>query len=400
MKPNVFWISIDSLRKDFLHAYAPLKMRQTYLDELAESGCVFENAFPGANWTPPSHACMLTGLDASSHSVWSWSNRLDSGIKTAFDLFHESGYVTGCFALPHLGELFAETKVDHAGETLSPSLFKCIESSGPFFAFWHTYNVHYPYGIECPMDFEGESDYDFGHAGLNYLRHLILTGQSEIITESYRREVQAVSRFVKIVTSRLRKLGKLENTLFIITADHGEAWRPNITFHCNFEEEVLRVPLAIAGPGIVPSRASTVVSLSGLLPTVMELCGLEAESLNAGFDGASFASEINGGCGQASPIVLGGANGGFSNHNYVAVRDARWMLIKAVNHPFESFHQVCSAGSSTNLLDRELPDDGARSLQEFRSILERQVERSLSNKQITVPPGKETERKLRALGYV
>jgi hypothetical protein len=132
----------------------------------------------------------------------------------------------------------------------------------------------------------------------------------------------------------------------------------------------------------------------------MELCGLEAESLNVGFDGASFASEINRESGQASPIVLGGANGGFTNHNYVAVRDARWMLIKAIDHTFESFLQISSAGSSTNLLDRELPEDGTRSLQEFRSILERQIERYLSNKQITVPPGKETERKLRALGYV
>src|ERR1700760_4555648 len=72
---NVFWISIDSLRRDFLHAYNPALMRSTYLDELAQTGCVFENAFPGGNWTMPSHASMLTGQDTTSHMIWSWQHR-------------------------------------------------------------------------------------------------------------------------------------------------------------------------------------------------------------------------------------------------------------------------------------------------------------------------------------
>src|SRR6185369_3155107 len=111
-RANIFWISVDSLRKDFLHIYNQAENRHTYLDELAESGCIFENAFPGGNWTMPSHASMMTGLDVTSHMIWSWQHRFPPGTLTAFDLFHRAGYTTGCFAIPQLRELFSELPID------------------------------------------------------------------------------------------------------------------------------------------------------------------------------------------------------------------------------------------------------------------------------------------------
>jgi len=401
-RSNVLWISIDSLRKDFLHTYAPRHNRHTFLDELAEQGCVFDDAFPGGNWTMPSHASMLTGLDATSHMIWTWQHRFPEGTQTAFDFFHRAGYTTGCFTIPQLGALFSDLPIDYAGESRSPNLIKCIESPKPFFAFWHTFNVHYPYGMVRPEDYDdAESDYDLTSRTLNYLRHLILTEQIELILDSYRREVQQAARFVQGIVAKLKKLGKFEDTYIILTADHGEAWAKNTTFHQNFQESVLRIPLAIIGPGLKPSRVAAPVSLTDLLPTVLDLCEVTTAVETATFDGVSLRPKLNASTFDVRHhVVIGGPDGARSRHCYVAVRNAQWMLVTAINHWSESFHQLRENEASSNLLTDPLPETGRLALEEFRSIAERHTERLLSNKHNITELSDTTARKLRALGYV
>ena len=400
-KPNVLWISIDSLRKDFLHTYAPHN-RVTFLDELAREGCIFDNAFPGGNWTMPSHASMFTALDTTSHMIWSWEHRFPSGTQTAFDIFHKEGYTVGCFSVPQLAALFAESPIDHAGESDSPNVFKCLESPKPFFAFWHTFNVHYPYGMVRPKDYDdAESDYDMTSRTLNYLRHLILTGQTEIVLNSYRRQVQQAASFVQGLILKLKKLGKLENTYIVLTADHGETWLKNTTFHQNFQEGVLRVPLAVIGPGIQHSRVSSPVSLTDLLPTVLELCGMTEAVETASFDGVSLLPKLNTLTEDVRQhVVIAGPDGGRVRHRYIAVRNAQWMLVTAMNHCSESFHQIRPDEASTNLLTTSLPEAGRLALEEFRSIAERHTERLLSKKDNVTELSDATAKKLRALGYV
>jgi arylsulfatase A-like enzyme len=400
-RANVFWISIDSLRKDFLHTYAPQHNRYTFLDELAEQGCIFDNAFPGGNWTMPSHATMLTALDVTSHMIWSWQHRFPPETQTAFDLFYQAGYTTGCFAIPQLASLFSECHLDYAGHTDSPTLLKCLESPKPFFAFWHTFNVHFPYGIAVPSDFkDGECDYDMTSRTLNYIRHLILVGQTDIIRDAYRREVQRAAQFVRGVVTKLKSLGKFEQTYFIITADHGETWLRNTTFHNNFQESVLNVPLVIVGPGIARRRLTSPVSLVDLLPTLLELCEVASVEEAAAFDGLSLAPQLNAQSDEAHHVVIAGPDGGRTRHRYLGVRNAGWMLITAMNHWCESFHQIRDDGASSNLLDKTLPEAGRRALEEFRAVAERHAERLLSKKDNVTELSTTTEKKLRALGYV
>lgn len=400
-RANVLWISIDSLRKDFLYTYAPQLNRHTFLDELAGQGCIFDNAFPGGNWTMPSHASMFTALDATSHMIWSWQHRFPPGTQTAFDYFHRSGYVSGCFAVPPLAALFSELPIDYVGQSDAPNLFKCLEDPKPFFVFWHTFNVHYPYGIVVPRDFDdAKSDYDLPSRTLNYLRHLILTGQTEIIRDSYRREVQQAARFVQGLVTKLKRLGKFENTYFIITADHGETWLKGTTFHNNFQEGVLRVPLAVTGPGIARSRVASPVSQTDLLPTVLELCEVSFDEETAAFDGVSLLPRFNTPSGDSPHVVIAGPDGGRARHRYLGIRDSEWMLVTALNHWCESFHRIAGEEVSTNLLDTSLPEAGRRALEEFRAVAERHAERLLGKKDNLTELSSTTEKKLRALGYV
>jgi arylsulfatase A-like enzyme len=398
---NVFWISIDSLRRDFLHAYNPALMRSTYLDELAQTGCVFENAFPGGNWTMPSHASMLTGQDTTSHMIWSWQHRFTPGTQTAFDLFHRAGYTVGCFAIPQLRDLFDGLPIDHAGNFDDPGLFKCLDSSKPFFVFWHTYNVHYPYGIITPKDYDDAlADYDHPSRTLNYIRHLIATERSDIIHDSYRREIQCTARFIQGVVAKLKKAGRLENTYFIITADHGETWSQHTTFHCNFDEEVLRVPLFICGGDIEPSRVSAPVSQTGLLPTVLDLCELDAEDAPEDFDGESLMPHLNRQQPKGHPVIIAGPNGARARHRYLAIRQGEWMLITATNHWAESLYRVGEGEHSANLLHGPLTPEAGKTVEELRAVAERHVERLCGRKDNVVELSRNTEKKLRALGYV
>lgn len=400
-RANVFWVSIDSLRSDFLQTYEPGGNRHTFIDELAERGCVFENAFPGGNWTMPSHATMLTGLEATSHMIWSWMHRLEEGTKTAFDHFHQAGYSTGCFSIPQLGSLFSGSAVEHSGKTADPGLLKAISGDNPFFVFWHTYNVHYPYGMVAPRDYnDAMSDYDHPSRTLNYIRHLVVNGRQEIVFDSYRREIQNAAKFIRIIAEKLKSLGKLDNTYFIITADHGEAWLPYTSFHCNFTEEVIRVPLIISGPGIKPGRVIRPLSQVDLLPTVLELCDIDAGEWGERFDGESVVALMACSDGLERPLVIAGPDGVRNRHRYLAVRQGDWMLISSIGYWRESFHRVNGGERSENLLDKELTADGRRALEEFRAVAQRHAERLLTKKDNIVKLSKVTEKKLQAFGYV
>ena len=400
-RANVVWVSIDSLRSDFLQAYSPAGNRFTFIDEMAERGCVFENAFPGGNWTMPSHATMLTGVDATSHMIWTWAHRFEAGTRTAFDHFNEAGYSTGCFSIPQLGSLFSGSAVEYTGSATDPRLLKCIGGDKPFFVFWHTYNVHYPYGMVVPKDYnDATADYDHPSRTLNYIRSLIVGGRQELVFDSYRREIQNAARFIRVISERLRSLGRLDNTYFIITADHGEAWEPYTSFHCNFTEEVIRVPLIMSGPGIEPSRVATPVSLVDLLPTVLELCEIDPGEAADGFDGQSLVHLMSSAGDFDRPLVIAGPDGVRNKHRYLAIRQGDWMLISSLGYWRESFHRVNGDGRSENLLDKELSAGAIRLLEELRAVVQRHAERVRSKRDTVVELSKVTEKKLQAFGYV
>jgi arylsulfatase A-like enzyme len=143
------------------------------------------------------------------------------------------------------------------------------------------------------------------------------------------------------------------------------------------------------------------VSLTDLLPTVLELCELTSAAETATFDGVSLLPKLNAVAADVRHhVVIGGPDGGRARHRYVAVRNAQWMLVTAMNHWSESFHQIREDEASTNLLTTSLPEAGRLALEEFRSIAERHTERLLSNKDNITELSQTTAKKLRALGYV
>src|SRR5947207_8263302 len=95
--PNVFLITIDTLRADHVHCYGYDKIQTPALDALASDGVRFMQAFTPSPITNTSHTTILTGLLPSSHGVTDFAIPLASSHGTWAELLKAKGYHTAGF---------------------------------------------------------------------------------------------------------------------------------------------------------------------------------------------------------------------------------------------------------------------------------------------------------------
>ena len=98
----------------------------------------------------------------------------------------------------------------------------------------------------------------------------------------------------------LEEIGELDNTVVIVTADHGDMLgERGLWYKMNFFEHSARVPLVMAGPGITKGTAKNACSLVDLLPTFIEIGGGDESLLGEPIDGRSLMPLARG---EADPI--------------------------------------------------------------------------------------------------
>jgi len=93
---------------------------------------------------------------------------------------------------------------------------------------------------------------------------------------------------VGALVKTLDDIGELDNTLVVVTADHGDMLgERGLWYKMNFFEHSARVPLIITGPGVAPCRVPNACSLIDLLPTFVDAAGGDASIYGASIDGRS-----------------------------------------------------------------------------------------------------------------
>ncbi len=93
----------------------------------------------------------------------------------------------------------------------------------------------------------------------------------------------------------LEETGELDNTVIVVTADHGDMLgERGLWYKMNFFEHSARVPLVMAGPGVVAGVAENACSLVDLLPTFVEIAGGGSELFGEPIDGRSLMSLARG----------------------------------------------------------------------------------------------------------
>jgi len=316
-RSNVLLIVIDTLRADHLGAYGYARPTSPRLDALASSGVRFANARATSSWTLPSVASILTGLYPAAHGVELNTSSIASDLPTMPEAFRGAGYVTGAvsanpaFVTPLQGMaqgfdhfivlhgppakratsintapadpwLRSSVRVATADRVTAAALHWIAgHSSGPapFFLYVHYFDPHAAYfpptkyaarfGVAPDHPLFGAAQWPLllapeAPASAEDLATLVALYDGEIaFTDA------AIGRLLEGIRARSTR-----PTMVVLTGDHGEEFGDHggVQHGRTLWDELLRVPLVVAGPGIPHGSVVTApVSLVSLWPTLAEL---------------------------------------------------------------------------------------------------------------------------------
>lgn len=334
-RPNVVIISIDTLRADHLGCYGYGRDTSPELDRFAERSTRYVNAVAPAPWTLASHVALLSGRHPHEIGVRSRESLIPGDVQMLAESLQTVGYQTAAFVdSPPGGFVGAQRGFDrgfasYAHAPHSPTsdyrydMAITVEeathwlaqrdSARPFFLFLHTKSVHgtpstaalrelsdAPYHKPEPYRtrFLGhEPEYSWtnaeGAAGVEYLRDVNLQiaegvfdrGQfgaerlSELVA-LYDSGIFFVDHQVGRLLEMLDESGLAENTLIVVTADHGEAFLEHeLLLHHEVFRPLIRVPLLVHYPNDETKRGLTIdapVSLVDIAPTVLAAVDVSA----------------------------------------------------------------------------------------------------------------------------
>jgi arylsulfatase A-like enzyme len=278
-RPNLLFVSIDTLRADHLGTYGWNRPTSPNLDAFAAKSVVFENAQSSSSWTLPSLATLMTSLLPSTHRCEKDSDRLDPSYTTLAEILRDSGYDTAIVASHYFlnaghglqqGFTRVDTRIlqDESAIT-SPDVTdwgvqwledKAAANDGvPWFLWLHYFDPHAPY-----LEHEGVSE---------------AFGTKEPI-DLYDGEIAFTDRHLGRLFEAFERLDFAEDTVVVVVADHGEEFGEHGQFKHGYDlhEEVVHVPLVMRVPGIAPRRVADLVPTVDVFPTLLELCGGRAQN--------------------------------------------------------------------------------------------------------------------------
>ncbi len=316
-RPNVLVISVDTFRPDHLGAYGYERPTSPHIDTIAAGGVVFLNAYTTSAWTTPGLISLLTSLDAPSHGVDIRGKSIHPNVVTLADALRDGGYrAPDIFALTdipnfhHMGFEPYPKRSEHIRRGGDEILFRWLEeeanrSDAPFFLYYHYRDLHQPYN-PGPTYEELYLEKAFGAASnpLSWIRRFLAFEKMTLVKREvmmprgiidfapwdkewvyalYDAQIRRMdTEFFGRLRSVLRKIGLGDNTVIVITADHGEELLEHgLVGHVStfkegsLSEELVKIPLIFVGPGVQSGvQVETRVQVIDAMPTILELVGL------------------------------------------------------------------------------------------------------------------------------
>jgi arylsulfatase A-like enzyme len=328
---NVILLVLDTTRADRLSAYGCRNPTTPEIDRIAREGVLYEQAVSAGVWTLPGHAGIFTGAPSSVHGANGARLFLDSSMTTLAEILSRSGYVTAGFSNnPWVAHSTGMTQgfqhfEDHwRGQAIEPirllqkrweeiqlawhnveimggaeytlqRVLAWIEEArstgspgrqAPFFVFVNLMEPHQP-GTYRPGHTDlfrapDQSVRDLEHARLDAVdsfarNQSISPEQVRLLRSLYDGELRFVDHHVGAFVRELQSRGVLEQTLFVLTGDHGEAIGDHgkLGHFQSVHEELVRVPLILRHPRLSPGRrVATRVQTFDLFRTIVEFTGI------------------------------------------------------------------------------------------------------------------------------
>jgi len=307
--PNIFVISIDTLRADALAPYGETRVETPTASALAAEGTIFTRAVTPMGITIPVHATMLTGLMPRHHGVRANVHRLAEDVPAIAEDLDAIGYTSASIlslgAMNFIAGLdrgfdFASDRTEDGrkfkrddAETLDLALDWIGQQDGktPLFMLLHFYDVHSPH---LPTDYQPPMPDGYDGPLVDGISVETLYNESQTLLAGQPAELAALAalyageaaeadrragRFIKALSDQ----GLLENSVVVYLADHGQGLGENDYFGHGptLEQTVLHVPVIIRDFRTRSNRrkVTETVGLIDIAPTILGLAGLDAGNL-------------------------------------------------------------------------------------------------------------------------
>ena len=326
-RPNVLLLTIDTLRLERMTCYGGPAGNTPRIDAIAAAGVRFASVQAPRGLTWPSLTSLMTGMYPRTHQVRLNGSTLEERFVTLPELLQEAGYETGGFlanmcdaANRGLDTFFCawweetgrpvgrekrrwdshdQPKWDRAITRETESFIRQPRDR-PFFAWVHYLDPHKPYD---PVDaflrdeYDGSFPPDTEALDRRTLDEIPMTPAEKVqLLAAYDSQVAAVDAHIGHLLDVLDELELADDTLVIVTADHGEELGEHnfYLYHlASVYQQVLSVPWVLRWPGQLPAGrvVSDDVENIDIAPTVLALLGLE---LPEGMEGVSREPLIRG----------------------------------------------------------------------------------------------------------
>ncbi|QDU65953.1 sulfatase [Engelhardtia mirabilis] len=316
-RPTVVLITLDTTRAENLSTYGYRRPTDPFLRSLAQRSRVFERAYSTGTWTLPSHVSMFSGLHPAEHGCWFRLDKRDG--ETLFPVVGDDlplvtgslldagysliGAVGGPFTSSQYGlardfdEYIQPSGVDGewqlAGSAINARLFPLlaeVDAARPLFLFVNYFDAHAPYDPPqdrvYPFPAVGELEFMEGQRELHPMPDMtewqaqgweILEQHERLAIANYDQELLLQDEALEALMGELERLGRLDDALVIVTADHGEMFgeqRGAYGHSCRPWEPVTRVPLVVYRSGGPVDRRREPASVAQIAATILDELGL------------------------------------------------------------------------------------------------------------------------------
>lgn len=308
-RPNIVLIVMDTVKQDHLSCYGYDRNTTPNLNNLAEKSRVYLNAYSVSSWTAPSHASLFTGLYPIAHQTTQESWDLDKNITTLAEILALAGYKT--IGIAENAMLTQSNNFDKGfsdyyetwkiklpkakkNENVDFLLFqKHLEqiaqddNKNPFFTFINLNRAHNPYNSSNQFIntfVSNPSIKIYGHDRLRYYLDQRKYSPVEFrhLKQLYDAEILYVDHIIGKMIQELKLKNCWEDTIFIVTSDHGE----NIGDHEHVDhvfslyQTTTKIPLIIHYPPLFEpnSRDTDNAQLVDIFPTLLNILGIEGNS--------------------------------------------------------------------------------------------------------------------------
>lgn len=360
---NIILIIVDALRSDHVSSYGYFRPTTPNLDDwFGDQGVRFNQAHASSVWTYPSNAAALSGRDPVKAGTAGWYDLTlpnDLGMLAEYLQaagYYTAGFVTASFVTGARGFNRGFDIYDDSLTVGHPSSYRGVAeelnalatawldtwtaNSQPLFLFLYYFDPHTWYYAPPPYDYTlydptytGSLTADvYADAQLVVSGDIVPTPRDvEHLHAIYDGEITYFDHYLGQMMSYLDNKQLLNNSLALLTADHGDSFGENNRWNHagGLNHEELRVPMFMRYPGVIPAGHVVPDPVQGidLVPTILDWAGLSIPAAVDGISLRALAENQFGGPSRDLFFALGGVTDPDHFAYWIAPRhDLRAML--------------------------------------------------------------------------